>query len=109
MNCSNICITQSILDQVLRVLDYSRTGRHVLATAGDDGSVHLWDTTGRNPKVCISYMFSYYSRESHILAILSLLLCNYNFDASGTFLLVTQIVMLFLSCLRTRLKMVQYY
>ncbi|PWA39679.1 WD40 repeat-containing protein [Artemisia annua] len=37
--------------QVLRVLDYSRTSRHLLVTAGDDGSVHLWDTTGRNPKV----------------------------------------------------------
>ncbi|GJS24908.1 protein NEDD1 [Tanacetum coccineum] len=36
--------------QVLRVLDYSRTSRHLLVTAGDDGSVHLWDTTGRNPK-----------------------------------------------------------
>ncbi|KAL4188634.1 hypothetical protein AMTRI_Chr08g161360 [Amborella trichopoda] len=37
--------------QVLRVLDYSRTSRHVLVTAGDDGSVHLWDTTGRSPKI----------------------------------------------------------
>ncbi|KAF5794912.1 putative transcription factor WD40-like family [Helianthus annuus] len=37
--------------QVLRVLDYSRASRHLLVTAGDDGSVHLWDTTGRNPKV----------------------------------------------------------
>ncbi|KAJ3693201.1 hypothetical protein LUZ60_008681 [Juncus effusus] len=36
--------------QVLRVLDYSRLSRHVLATAGDDGSVHLWDTTARSPK-----------------------------------------------------------
>ncbi|XP_076939464.1 protein NEDD1-like [Bidens hawaiensis] len=36
--------------QVLRVLDYSRASRHLLVTAGDDGSVHLWDTTGRNPK-----------------------------------------------------------
>ncbi|KAG9445537.1 hypothetical protein H6P81_011665 [Aristolochia fimbriata] len=38
-------------EQVLRVLDYSRISRHVLVTAGDDGSVHLWDTTGRNPKI----------------------------------------------------------
>ncbi|EEF38164.1 protein with unknown function [Ricinus communis] len=38
-------------EQVLRVLDYSRISRHLLVTAGDDGSVHLWDTTGRNPKV----------------------------------------------------------
>ncbi|XP_047336571.1 protein NEDD1-like [Impatiens glandulifera] len=38
-------------NQVLRVLDYSRMSRHLLATAGDDGSVHLWDTTGRSPKV----------------------------------------------------------
>lgn len=37
--------------QVLRVLDYSRVSRHLLATAGDDGSVHMWDTTGRSPKV----------------------------------------------------------
>ncbi|CAI9091576.1 OLC1v1026642C1 [Oldenlandia corymbosa var. corymbosa] len=37
--------------QVLRVLDYSRISRHLLVTAGDDGSVHLWDTTGRNPKM----------------------------------------------------------
>ncbi|KAJ9553425.1 hypothetical protein OSB04_017470 [Centaurea solstitialis] len=37
--------------QVLRVLDYSRISRHLLVTAGDDGSVHLWDTTGRSPKV----------------------------------------------------------
>ncbi|KAK9168312.1 hypothetical protein Syun_000452 [Stephania yunnanensis] len=38
-------------EQVLRVLDYSRMSRHLLVTAGDDGSIHLWDTTGRNPKV----------------------------------------------------------
>ncbi|XP_050385518.1 protein NEDD1 [Argentina anserina] len=37
--------------QVLRVLDYSRISRHLLVTAGDDGSVHLWDTTGRSPKI----------------------------------------------------------
>uniref|UniRef100_A0A0E0EQ10 Uncharacterized protein n=1 Tax=Oryza meridionalis TaxID=40149 RepID=A0A0E0EQ10_9ORYZ len=37
--------------QVLRVLDYSRNSRHILVTAGDDGSVHLWDTTARTPKV----------------------------------------------------------
>ncbi|XWS56628.1 hypothetical protein CRYUN_Cryun09bG0102500 [Craigia yunnanensis] len=39
------------IEQVLRVLDYSRISRHVLVTAGDDGSIHLWDTTGRSPKV----------------------------------------------------------
>ncbi|GKU92014.1 hypothetical protein SLEP1_g5801 [Rubroshorea leprosula] len=38
-------------EQVLRVLDYSRISRHLLVTAGDDGTVHLWDTTGRSPKV----------------------------------------------------------
>ncbi|XP_077216700.1 transducin/WD40 repeat-like superfamily protein [Tasmannia lanceolata] len=38
-------------EQVLRVIDYSRISRHVLVTAGDDGSVHVWDTTGRSPKV----------------------------------------------------------
>ncbi|KAH7430090.1 hypothetical protein KP509_09G082900 [Ceratopteris richardii] len=37
--------------QVLRVLEASRMSRHLLITAGDDGSVHLWDTTGRTPKV----------------------------------------------------------
>lgn len=37
--------------QVLRVLDYSRNSRHILATAGDDGSVHLWDATAKSPKV----------------------------------------------------------
>ncbi|KAK6944257.1 WD40 repeat [Dillenia turbinata] len=37
--------------QVLRVLDYSRMSRHLVVTAGDDGSVHLWDTTGRSPKI----------------------------------------------------------
>ncbi|KAK4734108.1 hypothetical protein R3W88_008369 [Solanum pinnatisectum] len=37
--------------QVLRVLDYSKISRHLLVTAGDDGSIHLWDTTGRSPKV----------------------------------------------------------
>lgn len=37
--------------QVLRVLDYSRLSRHILAIAGDDGSIHVWDTTGRAPKV----------------------------------------------------------
>ncbi|KAJ6798799.1 protein NEDD1 [Iris pallida] len=39
------------IGQVLRVLDYSRLSRHILVTAGDDGSIHLWDTTGRLPKV----------------------------------------------------------
>ncbi|XP_010452509.1 PREDICTED: protein NEDD1 isoform X1 [Camelina sativa] len=37
--------------QVLRLLDYSRSSRHLLLTAGDDGTVHLWDTTGRSPKM----------------------------------------------------------
>lgn len=38
-------------DKVLLALDYSRISRHLVATAGDEGSVHLWDTTGHNPKV----------------------------------------------------------
>ncbi|KAK7857917.1 protein nedd1, partial [Quercus suber] len=42
---SYYCVTK-----VLRVLDYSRISRHLLVTAGDDGTVHLWDTTSRNPK-----------------------------------------------------------
>ncbi|PIN07929.1 Nuclear protein COP1 [Handroanthus impetiginosus] len=37
--------------QVLGALDYSRMSRHLLVTAGDDGSIHLWDTTSRSPKV----------------------------------------------------------
>ncbi|XP_065871684.1 protein NEDD1 [Euphorbia lathyris] len=47
-------------EQVLRVLDYSRIGRHLLVTAGDDGTVHLWDThtTGRSPKVSWSKQHS---------------------------------------------------
>ncbi|KAF9597041.1 hypothetical protein IFM89_015196 [Coptis chinensis] len=45
-------------EQVLRVLDYSRVSRHLLVTAGDDGSIHLWDTTGRNPKVSWSKQHS---------------------------------------------------
>ncbi|XP_042027935.1 protein NEDD1-like isoform X1 [Salvia splendens] len=36
--------------QVLGALDYSRISRHLLVTAGDDGSIHMWDTTGRSPK-----------------------------------------------------------
>ncbi|KAK6135887.1 hypothetical protein DH2020_030374 [Rehmannia glutinosa] len=36
--------------QVLGALDYSRMSRHLLVTAGDDGSIHLWDTTNRSPK-----------------------------------------------------------
>lgn len=43
--------------QVLRVLDYSRNSRHLLVTAGDDGSVHLWDTTAKSPKVLKSMGF----------------------------------------------------
>ncbi|KAG6546910.1 hypothetical protein Mapa_011526 [Marchantia paleacea] len=38
-------------EQVLRVLEYSRLSRHLLVTAGDDGSVHIWDTTSRSPKI----------------------------------------------------------
>ncbi|KAF9615984.1 hypothetical protein IFM89_027491, partial [Coptis chinensis] len=34
-------------------VDYSRVSRHLLVAAGDDGSIHLWDTTGRNPKIFI--------------------------------------------------------
>lgn len=45
-------------DQVLRMLDYSRISRHLLVTAGDDGSVHLWDTTGRSPKASWSKQHS---------------------------------------------------
>ncbi|XWS74913.1 hypothetical protein CRYUN_Cryun01aG0039200 [Craigia yunnanensis] len=37
-------------EQVLRVLDHSQISQHVLVTVGDDGSIHLWDTTGRSPK-----------------------------------------------------------
>ncbi|GAB2223591.1 hypothetical protein Droror1_Dr00017732, partial [Drosera rotundifolia] len=44
--------------QVLRVLDYSCVSRHLLVTAGDDGSLHLWDTTSRTPKVSWSKQHS---------------------------------------------------
>lgn len=37
--------------QMLRVLDYSWVSRRLLVAAGDDGTVHLWDTTGCNPKL----------------------------------------------------------
>ncbi|KAL0359245.1 UNVERIFIED_CONTAM: protein NEDD1 [Sesamum angustifolium] len=40
--------------QVLGALDYSRMSRHLLVTAGDDGSINLWDTTGRSPKIVAS-------------------------------------------------------
>ncbi|RVX13691.1 Protein NEDD1 [Vitis vinifera] len=42
-------------EQVSRVLDYSRISRHLLVTAGDDGSIHMWDTTGRSPKILILF------------------------------------------------------
>ncbi|KAH6769184.1 hypothetical protein C2S51_014520 [Perilla frutescens var. frutescens] len=44
--------------QVLEALDYSRISRHLLVTAGDEGSVHLWDVTGRSPKVSWSKQHS---------------------------------------------------
>jgi WD40 repeat protein len=43
--------------QVLRVMEYSRLSRHLLLTAGDDGTVHLWDTTSRSPKAGQSLSF----------------------------------------------------
>ncbi|KAJ4978571.1 hypothetical protein NE237_009351 [Protea cynaroides] len=45
-------------EQVLRVLDYSCISRRLLVTAGDDGSVHLWDTTGCSPKISWSKQHS---------------------------------------------------
>ncbi|KAL6575692.1 hypothetical protein OROHE_000828 [Orobanche hederae] len=47
--------------QVLGALDYSRMSRHLLVTAGDDGSIHMWDTTGCSPKISVV-------RRSHRLA-----------------------------------------
>ncbi|KAG6418575.1 hypothetical protein SASPL_120779 [Salvia splendens] len=44
--------------QVLEALDYSRICRHLLVTAGDEGSIHLWDTTGHSPKVSWSKQHS---------------------------------------------------
>lgn len=46
-----VFVLKKLQDQVLGALDYSRMSRHLLVTAGDDGSIHLWDTTGRSPKV----------------------------------------------------------
>lgn len=62
------CLCDDFCNQVLRVLDYSRISRHLLATAGDDGSVHLWDTTGRSPKVCYTVVKMY--RDSITFEIL---------------------------------------
>ncbi|CAO2821922.1 unnamed protein product [Amaranthus hypochondriacus] len=42
--------------QVLRVLDYSRVSRSLLATAGDDGSVHLWDATAKSQSPKVSWL-----------------------------------------------------
>ncbi|KAK9732990.1 hypothetical protein RND81_04G036300 [Saponaria officinalis] len=43
---------------IFRVLGYSRVSQHLLATTRDDGSFHMWDTTGKalrkNPKIPIS-------------------------------------------------------
>lgn len=41
------------------MLDYSRISRHLLVTAGDDGTVHLWDVTGRSPKVCNVFIIGF--------------------------------------------------
>lgn len=49
--CYNLFLISS---KVLVALDYSRTSRHLLVTTGDEGSIHLWDTTGQSPKVCIA-------------------------------------------------------
>ncbi|XP_024538354.1 protein NEDD1 [Selaginella moellendorffii] len=47
---SRITEVKDPFNQVLRLLEYSRSSRNLLVTAGDDGSLHLWDTTGRSPK-----------------------------------------------------------
>lgn len=62
---------------MLRVLDYSRVSRHLLATAGDDGSVHLWDTTGRSPKVCT--VMTFVPRGIHDIINASLILFSETF------------------------------
>lgn len=46
-----------VMGQVLRVMEYSRLSRHLLLTAGDDGTVHLWDTTSRSPKAGQLFFF----------------------------------------------------
>jgi WD40 repeat protein len=56
--------------QVLRVLDYSRNSRHLLVTAGDDGSVHLWDTTAKSPKVPESMVFCLCCTYSSVVQVL---------------------------------------
>jgi hypothetical protein len=45
------------MEQVLRVMEYSRLSRHLLLTAGDDGTVHLWDSTARSPKAGLLLFF----------------------------------------------------
>lgn len=51
------------------MLDYSRLSRHILVTAGDDGSAHLWDITGHSPKVwkILPNLSAYYKNENEIL------------------------------------------
>ncbi|PWA42695.1 hypothetical protein CTI12_AA542320 [Artemisia annua] len=56
----HICeFTNHQVAQVLRVLDYSETSRHLLVTAGDHVSLHLWDTTGRYTKIDHSVIESF--------------------------------------------------
>ncbi|KZV34978.1 hypothetical protein F511_04952 [Dorcoceras hygrometricum] len=77
-------------DQVLGSLDYSRISRHLLVTAGDDGSIHLWDTTGRSPKV--SWLrqhsaptsgVSFSPSNDKIIASVGLDMKLYTFDSSS--------------------------
>ncbi|XP_073144660.1 protein NEDD1 isoform X1 [Henckelia pumila] len=76
--------------QVLGSLDYSRTSRHLLVTAGDDGSIHLWDTTGRTPKVSWSRQHSaptsgvsFSPSNDKIIASVGLDMKLYTFDSGS--------------------------
>jgi protein NEDD1 len=57
-------------DQVLRVMEYSRLSRHLLLTAGDDGTVHLWDSTARSPKAGLLLFFLWLLFFGSVTAVL---------------------------------------
>ena len=55
------------LGQVLRVMEYSQLNRHLLLTAGNDVTIHLWDTTALSPKAgqfCFRFYISFSTDSS---------------------------------------------
>lgn len=57
------------------MLDYSWFSQHLLVTAGDDGTVNLWDTTGRSPKVCYVTFLLDWVTNAYIGNLLWLISC----------------------------------